>query len=158
MITQEELQEMLSYDESTGIFVWLRSGNGSIVPGTKAGGISNGYVVIRVNKKHYKAHRLAFVYVTGNCPPNIDHINGNRADNRFENLRAATLSQNCMNRGKPVSNSSGYKGVRNSRNRWRATIGSGGKRYYLGYFDTPEEAYEAYCEAAKKLHGDFFHS
>lgn len=87
----------------------------------------------------------------------IDHINGNRLDNRKENLRVATCSQNVMNRGKQANNTRGYKGViyDKSRGKWRAEITANKKSHYLGRFDTAEEAALAYNEAAKELHGEF---
>lgn len=87
----------------------------------------------------------------------VDHINGDSLDNRQENLRIATMSQNGMNRTKQRNNSSGYKGVSwNSKNRkWIAQIVASGKYYYLGCFGTAELAYEAYCFAAARLHERF---
>jgi hypothetical protein len=86
----------------------------------------------------------------------VDHINGNGLDNRKINLRLATNQENLFNSRKPRNNSSGYKGVSwsKSMNKWMASIQMS-KRLYLGAFDCPKEAYEAYCKAAKELHGDF---
>ncbi len=85
----------------------------------------------------------------------VDHINGNALDNRRCNLRFATASENSMNRSKTVLNTSGFKGVYKDKSRWLAKIGIGGKRIYLGTFDTPELAYAAYCAAALKYHKEF---
>jgi hypothetical protein len=87
----------------------------------------------------------------------VDHINGIGTDNRRENLRLATNIQNSMNSKKPRTNKSGYKGVSfmAESNKWRATIKANGKLFYLGSFDTPEQAHAAYCDAADELHGDF---
>lgn len=86
-----------------------------------------------------------------------DHENGVTLDNRRNNLRFATSSQNAMNRRKTSANSSGYKGVHwhKGHQKWCAQIKVNGKSIHLGYFDTPEEAHAAYCEAATRLHGDF---
>lgn len=86
-----------------------------------------------------------------------DHINSNPLDNRRENLRIATNAQNQHNKGRYLNNKSGYKGVHwdRQKGKWRAEIQTMGKRTYLGYFPTPEEAYAAYCEAALKYHGEF---
>lgn len=87
----------------------------------------------------------------------VDHINGNPLDNRKENLRLCTKSQNGFNRGFQKNNTSGYKGVYYLKDtgRWKAMITAEGKNYNLGCFQTPNEAYEAYCAAAKQLHGEF---
>ena len=87
----------------------------------------------------------------------VDHINGDGLDNRRENLRLATKSQNAMNARKRSDNSSGYKGVtyHKQKNRWTAEIRVNKERIYLGCFTTPEDAYSAYCEAAKKHFGEF---
>lgn len=87
----------------------------------------------------------------------VDHINGNRLDNRRGNLRICTDAQNQRNRGKNKNNTSGFKGVTWSKNRkkWYAHIGFGGRDYFLGFYATPEAAHQAYCEAAAKHHGEF---
>ena len=86
-----------------------------------------------------------------------DHINHDTLDNRDENLRIATPSENQHNRVVPSNNKSGFKGVswHNQRNKWRADIQISGKGKYLGLFSTPDAAFAAYCMAAKQLHGDF---
>lgn len=87
----------------------------------------------------------------------VDHINRNRLDNRRENLRLCTYSQNSMNRSKPSHNTSGFKGVSQykGQEKWSAQIGHMGRLIHLGYFDTPELASEAYKRAATVLHGEF---
>jgi hypothetical protein len=87
----------------------------------------------------------------------IDHENGNPLDNRVRNLRFANKAKNGWNRGKPKTNTSGYKGVSwyKKKRKWVAQIVANKKSYYLGLFDTKEEAYAAYCEAAYRLHGEF---
>lgn len=85
----------------------------------------------------------------------LDHINCDPADNRIVNLREANMSENKRNSGPHKDNKSGYKGVSSKGNRWRAEIWIEGNRIRLGTFTTPEEAYSAYCSAAKKHHGKF---
>ena len=84
-----------------------------------------------------------------------DHIDGNGLNNRRNNLRLATKAQNNRNRKINASSKSGYKGVDYKKNKWRARISDGQRSIHLGYFSTPEEAYAAYCEAAKEIHGEF---
>ena len=87
----------------------------------------------------------------------VDHINMNKLDNRRENLRVATRSQNQENRGMPRNNKSGYKGVSwvKKDKKWTARIKHNKEAYSLGFFKTPEEAYQAYCDKARELHGEF---
>lgn len=87
----------------------------------------------------------------------VDHINGDPLDNRRSNLRPATSSQNCINRARRKDNTSGYKGVSwySPSKKWKAQICVNRETTFLGYFDTPEEAYAAYCEAAKEKHGKY---
>jgi len=99
MITQDKLKEILDYNQHTGLFTWKKIkkySNRSV--GDIAGSLSLGYVVIGIDKKIYKAHRLAWLYVYGEFPKEqLDHINGNKEDNRICNLREANQSQNNFN-------------------------------------------------------------
>jgi hypothetical protein len=108
----------------------------------------------RINKKALLMHRFIIDAPQGML---VDHINGNKLDNRRSNLRICTQAQNQMNVGKHRDNSSGYKGVSLSKRvgKWRADIKANGKRRTIGYFDTAERAAFAYNEAAKKYHGEF---
>ncbi len=85
----------------------------------------------------------------------VDHIDGNCCNNKRSNLRLATHSQNSKNKKRYSNNTSGYKGVSRVRNRWSATISINHKQVRIGLYATPEEAYNAYCEAAKKYYGEF---
>lgn len=159
-LTQEELRRVLSYDPETGLFSWRsgkRTGRGNLSVGCKR---PSGYVVITVFGSSFRAHRLAWFYVTGAWPiADIDHINGVRDDNKFSNLREASRAQNLQNTGKRPHNKCGLKGVcwYPRHNRWVAYIRAQGKSKNLGYFDSPEAAHAAYCFAAKKYHGEFAH-
>lgn len=170
MITHDELLKVIYFDPETGVFRWLaRQGsdhltkswntqNAGVIAGVKASG---GYVQIGIHGKRYSAHRLAWLYVHGKWPAaEIDHKNGNRADNRISNLREATRGQNSANRGRMSSNKTGFKGVFRSRlpNRWSAEIKTNGRRHYLGHFDCPLKAAAAYAAAAAKFHGEFARS
>ena len=115
MLNQTILKEELYYNYKTGEFTRLKNLPGQYRIGDTAGGFSKeGYVLIRVRKKQYKGHRLAWLYMTGellNSHTHIDHIDGNRANNKWENLRIATKSENGLNRGKNKNNTSGTKGI-----------------------------------------------
>jgi len=131
MINQTQLKEIVNYDPLTGVFTRL---NGAIA-GTNDG---QGYIQITINKIKYRAHRLAWLYMPGRWPTMIDHINRNRSDNRWLNLREVTRRESNLNRKIPKSNKSGVKGVSWSKqnNCWIATIKIDGKSYYLGCYDT----------------------
>lgn len=157
MLTQEELKEILYYDPETGIFTWLMS-RGNVKSGVIAGCIiTQRYRQIMISCKRYPAHRLAFLFMTGEIPEEVDHINGERADNRWINLRACIHRQNCGNQKQRKDNTSGFKGVHLYRpsNKWLASIGHKGKRIHLGLFVTAEAAAEAYNKAALKYFGEF---
>jgi hypothetical protein len=155
-ITQDYLKEILDYEPKTGVFVW-RSCARPDKTGRKAGWFdAHGYNRIMINNKAYVAHRLAWLYVTGNWPKEyIDHINNNPADNRFCNLREATPRQNSANQGIRKRNLAGYKGVIKHRLKWKAQFTHNYQTIYLGLFDTPEQAHAAYSEAAQQLNGQF---
>jgi hypothetical protein len=155
----EDMKEGLSYNQVTGHFAWVFD-HQHIRSGERAGFLSqDGYWVIKWNDKSYKAHRIAWAWVHGDNGSQIDHINGVRWDNRINNLRLASNSQNCMNRRKSISNTSGFKGVTKSNQGglkvWHARIKIKGVSISLGHFRTPEEASYAYQNASVKYHGEF---
>lgn len=156
VITQQRLKDLLHYDAVTGLFTW-RIKRKSVNPGDVAGCLLRGYVVIRVDGKGYKAHRLAWLYMTGKWPDQqIDHKDTIKTNNRFDNLRDVTPSGNKQNmRRAPSSNkTSGLLGVSFNKiaNKFKAEIRVGGEKKHLGYFICPEEAHEAYLSAKRKLH------
>lgn len=159
---QKTLREVLSYDQSTGVFTWKKHRCSTLV-GKQCGNTHHtGYIRISIKKKSYLAHRLAWIYMHGELSGEIDHVNGIKNDNRIGNLRIASRSQNLANKKLRKDNKAGLKGVflvdKIKKNRWRASICVGGKNKYLGSFVTPEEAHETYCAAASKAFGDFFHA
>ena len=164
MLTQERLQEVLEYNPDTGEFTWIaQRGSRSDLVGERAGYPHwKGYWTIYVDGQSYWGHRVAWLYVHGKFPKGqIDHINRVRDDNRIANLRLATNGQNGANSKAKPSQYSPLKGVHwNKRwgGSWSSSIYHAGKRVWLGVFPTAEEAHAAYCEAAKKIHGEFFHS
>lgn len=160
-LTANALREAMSYDPATGNFTWITRRQGTWV-GRPAGrpGKNGGYGTIMLRGKLYLAHRLAWLYVHGEWPPHlIDHINGNRGDNRICNLRPATSSQNAINKKLRSDNVSGSRGVYWKRNerKWIAQIGVQGKRIHLGSFEDQQKAEHAYRNAAALHHGDFRH-
>lgn len=101
-------------------------------------------------------HRVVFRLSTGQCPPRVDHKDGDGLNNQFQNLRPATHQQNLRNRGPNSNNLLGLKGVsQTDTGRFCAWIHSNGKRFHLGVFDTPQEAASAYNAAALRLFGKF---
>lgn len=153
---QSLLKEVLHYVPDTGVFTW-RVSRGNVKAGSVAKSRNpNGYVEIKIDRRTYKAHRLAWFYMYGNIPNNlqIDHKNGVRNDNRLGNLRLATQVQQSQNVTTRNDNTSGYIGVNwhKHTHKWVARIQVEGKRIAIGYYDTPEEASEAYKKAKQEHH------
>jgi hypothetical protein len=157
-ITHAQLRALLHYDPETGIFTWKVKTCRKVVPGAIAGYIKpEGYTIIRVNKRGYRASRLAWFYVTGKQPLyDIDHIDGNPRNNSFVNLRDVTTAGNIQNQKKAHSRNKtgGFLGVSKlkSSKRWRARICTNGAQIVIGWFDTPEEAHQAYLNEKRKHH------
>lgn len=156
--THAELVASLSYDKETGIFRWKSSTSVQKLVGKIAGTIdSYGRQLISKSRRQYFAHRLAWFYVYGEFPTmDIDHINGDHADNRIENLRLATHAENMQNHQKARKDSkSGLAGVSKApgkRNGWNSEIRTNGKKTYIGYFETKELAHDAYLQEKRRQH------
>ena len=151
----KELLEKLEYRD--GNLYWAETRCSRAVKGQLAGAIDGkGYRHINFKGKFYRVHRLVFFMFHGYLPPEVDHINRDRQDNRIENLRASDKNLNKGNSGMHAHNTSGFRGVsRNSRSgKWHAQIKIHGKQTYLGRFDTPEEAAEVYDARAKEVFGE----
>jgi len=158
MITINRIKELLLYDHETGIFRWKVMRGGSL-PGSIAGSLTwNGYHHIMIDGKNYRAHRLAWLYIYGEWPTiDIDHVDGDRTNNKIENLRLALRSQNNINSGPPKNNTSGIRGVywNKKAGKFTASIGVNGKSIYLGLFSSIEEALDARISAEIKYYGEF---
>ena len=155
-ITHDTLNELLHYDMDTGLFTWLVA-RGKATCGVVAGRIDHqGYRIIVINGRKYRAHRLAWFLVYGSFPKNgLDHINGDKLDNRIENLRDVSPSVNSQNfRQAHSDNPSGVIGVcwDASRRKWLAQICTAGVRKHLGRFDSLDAARQAYLEAKRQFH------
>ena len=156
VLSLTKLKENLHYDPETGVFTRIKGNGRNVNIGDIAGSNRSGYVLIWVNNSPYQAHRLAWLYMMGVMPIEfIDHINGDRSDNRFGNLREATHQQNRQNITKPQSNNTtGFLGVtyKTENEKYVASIRVDKKLKHLGYFTTPEEAHQAYLIAKRKFH------
>ena len=154
-ITQERLKEVFDYVDGNFVCKIARSflKVGDIV-GSKT---NHGYITICIDKEKYLMHRLVFLYFNGFIPKEVDHINGNRCDNRIENLREVTHTQNQWNYPMQKKNKSGFKGVDMCKKtgKWRAQIRQDSKKKHIGLFATPELAHEAYCNAALNFQKEF---
>lgn len=163
-VTAEFVRTVLSYDPATGILRWRERPDyprkwNSRHAGKPAGCLVRGYIQVRLTKSGcYPAHRLAWLLMTGEWPKNeIDHANRQPADNRFENLREATISQNLCNKAMQKNNTSGYTGVRfrSHHGKWEGRINVRGKTVWREYFDSAQEAAAARRAAIAEFHGEF---
>ena len=156
---EDYVAKNLSYSPETGEFRWLTNWGVRHSAGDLAGRLSDaGYLIISVNQIPVKLHWIAWWISFGEWPDFIvDHKNTIKTDNRIENLRRATHSQNKMNSPAHKDSVSGIKGIhwRKDKRLWRATIMKDGQKYYLGAYKDKMDAARAYDEACIRLHGEF---
>lgn len=154
-LTQKRLKELLHYEPKTGVWTRLVTCGGRGEVGKIAGNKRHrGWRFIKVDYKAFKSARLAFLYMVGRWPEEIDHINRIRDDDRWENLRECTRSLNCSNQTRQrLVNPHLPAGVSKHRRQFRARCTLDGKKYHVGLFATPKEAHEAYISFRNKLHG-----
>lgn len=158
MITAAELKSLLKYNQDTGLFTWLVASSNRIRIGDIAGCNKDGYILIRVNNILYRAHRLAWLYMTGSFPSqHIDHVDHIRSNNRWFNLRDVSQKENSKNMKKSKNNKSGVAGVRwcKKDNYWRIEVKVDYKLITLG---SRRDFFEACClrKSANNLYN--FHS
>lgn len=168
--TPQRLRQLLRYEAETGKLFWLprpremfasqrscSTWNARFAGREALTAASNGYRVGHIDFKLCMAHRVIWALVHGYWPDQVDHVSGNRGDNRFANLREATKSENVSNTPLRADNTSGFKGVtfQKSNQKWNARITKNGVCHNLGYFETAEAAHAAYRTAAPKHHGEF---
>ena len=155
-LTAELAREILDYDPDTGVFRWKVTNKRSHASaGSLAGCLhSTGYWYIQVDGRNYRAHRLAWLITHGTFPADqIDHRDGDRANNRLANLREVTNAGNQQNQRRARSDSTtGLLGVSPEKNGFKARIRVDRKTRYLGHFGTPEQAHAAYLDAKRQLH------
>ena len=154
----EKLNSILRYCPETGNIFYRVTRGSRAQKGSLAGGINkaDGYVQIVIARKLYRGHRIAWLLHYGKWPENsIDHIDGDRSNNRICNLREANGSENMQNQRKPpLHNSSGFLGVSfdKMRGKWKAVIQIHGKQKCIGRFDNPHDASEAYIKKKREMH------
>lgn len=150
-MTRQDFIDRFEYRDGK---LFYKKSHGCMKKGSEVGTKNpSGHIKTLINKKPYLLHRIIFLMHHGFLPEFIDHIDGNPSNNRIENLRPATHSENNLNRGKHKRNTSGYKGVTwvATEGRYSARIAIGKKRFFLGYFDDAKEAHQAYCDFAREI-------
>ena len=155
MITQEEVRQLFTYRED-GSLIRNRTGKVVVCSPSK----HHRYLRIGIKGKAYSLHRVIFLLAYGHLPEGIDHIDGDRFNNRIENLRAANQSQNCLNRSVHKNNKNGHKNVhwQKNINKWAVMVTINRKRRTVGYFDDIEIANLLASEYRAKYHGEFARS
>jgi hypothetical protein len=152
-----QLEAKRLFDYRDGALYWRVDRGSNAKAGARAGRmLPTGYRSIHVSGRRYQEHRLVYLIHHGRMPVQIDHINGDKADNRIENLREADHSQNQVNTA-TRRNESGYRGVRfvPKTGRWAARIYVSGAEIRIGTFATAKEASEAYKAKAAEIYGEF---
>jgi hypothetical protein len=156
-VSVARLRDMLKYDPNTGLVVWILPQSNRVRPGEQAGGITRlGYLRVGISGRDYMVHRVAWALHYGGWPAGvIDHMDGNKVNNRIANLRDVPASVNMQNRRSATGgSSSGLLGAswHAASGRWHARIKIGGRTTSLGYHATPEDAHAAYVQAKRRLH------
>lgn len=154
---QEHLKKHLSYCPESGEFTWLVHKGGNVKPGMRAGRVDpRGYRKIILDGQEYYAHRLAFLLMGQEPPKCIDHIDQDKSNNKWSNLRSLSLGANAVNSKLYSHNTSGFRGVYFKKNyqKWYAYFKHRGKQIFCGYHNTAEEAAEAAKLKRLEIYGD----
>jgi hypothetical protein len=144
--------------EDDGVAYWRVRVNSRVAAGARAGRVDHrGYTYVRHCRRLFLLHRLIFLDCHGYLPGDVDHIDGDRSNNRIANLRAATRAQNLWNAKRRADNTSGVKNVSWYRRdqKWQVQVRVGGRRTHFGFFDTLEEAAVVAHRARESAHGEF---
>lgn len=158
---KQDFNYYFRYSQQTGKLYWRNPPSNGIQVGDLAGRVCKGYIQVMLKGRAYQAHRIIYamhnpdIDLTGKL---VDHIDRDTLNNNINNLRLADHRQNAANSGLSVRNTSGLKGVSYSKasSKWKASIKKGGKTKYLGLYEDPNDASEAYRLAAGMAYGDFF--
>ena len=156
-ISLKKLRELLNYNPKTGVFIWRVNKSQRVRAGMEAGTRHQGYIRIIINRKAYLAHRLAWFYTYGYFPDELDHRDLNRSNNKINNLRECTGSQNRCNRYVYCNNILGIKGIRYKEKKglYEARISINGKTIHIGSSKCLEKAKEIYAKALPMYHKEF---
>ena len=155
-LTQQRLKEVVTFDDTTGIFIRKLKAKRAVIGRTLGYKKSNGYIALSIDGQKYFAHRLAWLYVYGEFPKNdIDHIDGNRTNNKIENLRDVPRTENLQNIkiAKSHNKSTGILGAYlHTSGKFMSRIKVNKKDIYLGLFESAEQANQAYLKAKQQFH------
>jgi hypothetical protein len=157
-LAHQRIRELFDYNQRTGQLIRKVNCRGASKGVVGCKNPSDGYLGVRIDKEYYQVHRVIWFWMTGNWPKcQLDHKNGARADNRWNNLREATNGQNSLNQGLRKDNTSGAKGITfdKNRNKYRVRISISGVSYMIGRYDTLEEAKEWRKLAEEEFYGEF---
>ncbi len=157
MITQEQVRKLFKYSEKTGELIRRKTINGRSLAGSSAGHINAGYMRTGIDGKHYRNHRIIFLYHHGYLPDYVDHIDTDKLNNRIENLRKCTAAQNCMNAKKHLDNTVGVKGIYKHKRsgKFVARFSHNGNRINVGSFKLLHDAKNALTEMRERFNGEF---
>jgi hypothetical protein len=152
--SKDVLHSLFEYKDGN---IYHKTSHSGVCAGQLAGSHKPTYAVVKISNNPYKLHRVIFMMHHGYCAENIDHINGNKHDNRIENLRSATQAENKRNKALDARNKSGIKGVywHYKAKKWIAKIRLNGKNKHLGTFSDLSLAQEFMELAREMVHGKF---